>query len=126
MNDKHTFDLEAARYCKSHTITRNAKAAIYGVPSAAAGAAPHPETSSGRCCSVGGSPPHYLSSLGSISCPRWWTWLRDAHIRGLGWYIFWRFGKHIRGDADISARGDDMDPLVVPVRVTMIVAPLGY
>ena len=118
--------LEAARYRKSRTITRNAEAAIYDVPCIAARRSPLSGNNSGRCCSVGGSPLRFLSSLEPISGSRWWTWLRDAHIRGLGGYIFWPFGKHVRGDAEISARGDDKDPLVVPVRVTRIVAPLGH
>jgi Ca2+:H+ antiporter len=110
INDEHPFGLpiwKPALYRKSRTVTRNAEAALHGVPSAAAG----------RVLLPG----NVLWTL----LFGWWLALasfvvagilyvvpaggRDYStlIYGLGWYIFWPFGKYVEGDAEISARGDN-------------------
>ena len=110
INDEHPFGLpiwKPALYRKSRTITRNAEAALHGVPSAAAG----------RVLLPG----NVLWTL----LFGWWLALasfvvagilyvvpaggRDyaTLIYGLGWYIFWPFGKYVEGDAEISGRGNN-------------------
>jgi Ca2+:H+ antiporter len=110
INDEHPFGLpiwKPALYRKSRTVTRNAEAAVHGVPSAAAGRVLLP------------------GNLFWTLLFGWWLALasfvvagilyvvpaggRDyaTLIYGLGWYIFWPFGKYVEGDAEISARGDD-------------------
>ena len=111
INDEHPFGLpiwKPALYRKSRTVTRNAEAALHGVPSAAAGRVLLP------------------GNLLWTLLFGWWLALasfvvaatlyvvpvggRDyaTLIYGLGWYIFWPFGKYVEGDAEISARsGND-------------------
>ena len=107
INDEHPFGLpiwKPALYRKSRTVTRNAEAALRGVPSAAAG----------RVLLPG----NVLWTL----LFGWWLAIasfvvagilyvvpvggRDyaTLIYGLGWYIFWPFGKYVEGDAEVSAR----------------------
>lgn len=110
INDEHPFGLpiwKPALYRKTRTVTRNAEAAVHGVPSAAAGRVLLP------------------GNLLWTLLFGWWLALasfvvagvlyvvpaggRDyaTLIYGLGWYIFWPFGKYVEGDAEISARGAD-------------------
>jgi Ca2+:H+ antiporter len=110
INDEHPFGLpiwKPALYRKSRTVTRNAEAALHGVPSAAAGRVLLP------------------GNLLWTLLFGWWLALasfvaagilyvvpaggRDyaTLIYGLGWYIFWPFGKYVEGDAEISARRTD-------------------
>ena len=110
INDEHPFGLpiwKPALYRKSRTVVRNAEAALHGVPSAAAG----------RVLLPG----NVLWTL----LFGWWLAIasfvvagilyvvpaggRDyaTLIYGLGWYIFWPFGKYVEGDAEASARSSD-------------------